>query len=294
MNIYMYNLFSVVVSNIKNIIVDTILNSIEKSKEKTMEKTKEFKTILSNQIQKYELDTKVFDWLLFCTNQTNSTVRYLNNVYDSNPKIQKMVDLSVYFFRYVYCTITNQKIQPMKTNWICTSVLMKRNMNLVGEELYFNDTYEYMNTNEFMDPLNEFCGDISSIVASTDNILEGMITMKMGDQYINRIFFNKNEAKIETELPLVPSKHRFISVKYSHPNMDEPIFIDIDTQYYYANNEILSPLFIKRYLEYQPLVYDFDMNYEVEIMDNDINNYKINSKQYILLADSTYVIKNIE
>ena len=290
MIIYMYNLFSVVVSNIKNIIVDTIMNSIEKSKEKTMEKTKEFKAILSNQLQKYELDVKVFDWLLFCANQTNKVVIYFHHIYETNPKIKKMVDLTVYFFRYVYSAICNQKIEPMKTNWICTSVLMKRNINLVGEELYFNDTYEYMNTNEFMDPLNESCGDISSIVASTDNILEGMVTMKMGDQYINRIFFNKNEAKVETELPLVPSKHRFISVKYSHPNMDEPIFIDIDTQYYYAYNELFSPVFVKRYLEYQPLEYEFDMNYELEIMDNDLNMITMDSTQKMVLNDSGYVV----
>jgi len=274
--------------------IEFFKNSIIMNIEKTKERTTEIKSIAINKIQKYELDVKAFEWFLFCINQSNKVVIYFDHIYETNPKVQKVTDHFIYFFRYVYSAISNQKIEPMKTNWICTSVLMKRNTNLVGEEIYFNDTYEYMNTNEFMDTLKESCGDISSIVASTDNILEGMVTMKMGDQYINRIFFNKNEAKVETELPLVPSKHRFISVKYTHPNMDEPIFIDIDKEYYYANNEILSPLFIKRYLEYQPLVYDFNMDYEVEIIDNDINNYKITSKQYILLADSTYVIKNIE
>ena len=76
--------------------------------------------------------------------------------------------------------------------------------------------------------------------------------------------------------------------------MGESIFIDIDKEYYYAYNEILSPLFIQRYLEYQPLNYIFDMDYELEVMDNDINTHVLTSKQYILLADSTYTIKNIE
>ena len=76
--------------------------------------------------------------------------------------------------------------------------------------------------------------------------------------------------------------------------MDEPIFIDIDNEYYYAYNEVLSPLFIKRYLEYQPMIYDFDMDYQLEVMDNDINTFVLTSKQYILLAESTYTIKNIE
>ena len=92
----------------------------------------------------------------------------------------------------------------------------------------------------------------------------------------------------------MPSKHRFISVKYKQSKMDEPIFIDIDNEYYYAYNEVLSPLFIKRYLEYQPMIYDFDMDYQLEVMDNDINTFVLTSKQYILLAESTYTIKNIE
>jgi hypothetical protein len=281
---------SVIMDFFKNIIIE----NIEKTKEKTKQKTTEIKSIAINQIKKYELDVKAFEWFLFCINQSNKIIIYFDRIYETNPKIQKFTDHSLYFLKYVYSAVSSQRIEPMETNWICTSVLMKRNTNLVGEEIYFNDTYEFMNKNVFMDLLKESCESISSIVSSTNNIIEGMITMKMGKKYINRIFFNKNEAKIETELPLVPSKHRFISVKYTHPNMDEPIFIDVNTEYYYANNEILSPLFIKRYLEYQPLIYDFDMNYELEIMDNDINTYVINSKQYILLADSTYTIKNIE
>jgi hypothetical protein len=271
-----------------------IIMNVEKTKAKIEQSTTEIKTTTMNQIKKYELDVKTFEWFLFCVNQSNKIIIYFHRIYETNPKIQKVTDHVVYFLKYVYFAVSNQKIEPMKNNWICTSVLMKRNTNLVGEEYNYNETYEYMNTDDILEPLKEMSDNISSIIESTNNTLEGMVTMKMGEKYINRVFFNKNEPKMDTDLPLVPSKHRFISVKYTHPNMDEPIFIDIDNEYYYANNEILSPLFVKRYLEYQPLTYDFDMNYELEVMDNDINTYVLTSKQYILLAESTYTIKNIE
>jgi bifunctional DNase/RNase len=182
----------------------------------------------------------------------------------------------------------------MNNNWICTSILMKRNSIFIGEEYNYSETYEFANTNDIIEPLKDTSDNILSIVESSNNIVEGMITMKKGEKYVNRVFFNKNEPKMDFELPLVPSKHIFISIKYKHPRMEEPIFIDIDKEYYYSNNELLSPLFIKRYLEYQPYIYDFDMDYELEVMDNDINSYKLSSKQYILLADCTYTIKNIE
>jgi hypothetical protein len=267
----------------KNIIIENI--------EKTKTKTKE--TIMQK-LETNNVYEKCFKIINTYARQKEKVMGFFKKIYDSDPKIKTLIDNVVYLIKYAYCSSYGQKIEPMNNNWICTSVLLKRNANFIGEEYNYNETYEYMNTDEILQPLKETSDNISSIVESTNNTLEGMITMKNGEKYINRIFFNKNEPKMETELPLVPSKHRLISVKYKHPNMDEPIFIDIDKEYYYANNEILSPLFIKRCLEYQPLIYDFDMNYELEIMDNDINTYVLTSKQYILLADSTYTIKNIE
>ena len=266
---------------------DIVTENIEKTKLK-------IKETIMKKLQENNVNEKCFRLINTYAAQKEKVMGFIKKIYNSDPKIKNLIDTVVYFIKYIYCISYNQKIEPIKTNWICTSVLMKRNLYLVGEEYNYNETYEYVNTDDILDPLKEMSDNISSIVESTNNTLEGMITMKNGEKYINRIFFKKNEPKIDTELPLVPSKHRFISVKYKQSNMDEPIFIDIDNEYYYTNNEILSPLFIKRYLEYQHLIYDFDMNYELEIMDNDINTYVLTSKQYILLADNTYTIKNIE
>ena len=274
----------------KNILIN-LYNNMYTFVEKIKSKTKE--TIMKK-IQENNIHENCFILINTYAMQKEKVICLLKKIYDFDPNLKNLIDNMVYFVKYVYCLVFNQNIEPMNNNWICTSVLMKQSSKLIGDQYYFNETYEFINIDNILEPLKETSDNITSIVESCDNIIEGMITMKNGNQYINRIFVNKNEAKIETELPLVPSKHRFISVKYTHPNMDEHVFIDIDSGYYYANNEILSPLFIKRYLEYQPLIYEFDMNYELEVMDNDINTYVINSKQYILLADSTYTIKNIE
>jgi hypothetical protein len=274
----------------KNILIN-LYNNMNTFIEKIKSKTKE--TILKK-LEENNILEKCFILINTYAMQKEKVIGILNRIYHYEPNLKIFIDKMVYFVKYVYCLVSNQNIEPMNNNWICTSVLLKQSSKFIDEYYYFKESYEFMNTDDILEPLKEMSYNITSIVESTDNIVEGMITMKNAEKYINRIFFNKNKAKIETELPLVPSKHRFISVKYTHPNMDEPVFIDIDNEYYYANNEILSPLFIKRYLEYQPLIYDFDMNYELELMDNDINSYKLTSKQYILLADNTYTIKNIE
>jgi hypothetical protein len=282
-------MFIEIVSNIKSIIVDIIEDIIKKNKEKTME----IKTNIANQIKKYELDIKAFEWFLFFTNQSNKIVFFFDHIYNSNANVRLATDIVIYFWSYLFCIIVNQRIYPFNKNWICTSVLMEKNYNFL-DKYYLNESYEHINK-IYIEQMNETNDAISSIVATTDNILEGMITVKVNNQYINRVFFNNTKpTAFDWSLPLVQSKHQFLSIKYTHPNMKDAIFIDIDKEYYYAYNEILSPLFVKRYLEYQPLIYDFDMDYELEIMDNDINTFVINSKQYILLVESTYTIKNIE
>jgi len=75
---------------------------------------------------------------------------------------------------------------------------------------------------------------------------------------------------------------------------DDAIFIDLDKQYYYSKNEILSPLFIKRYLEHQSSNYYFDMNYKLEIIDNNVESVVLTSKQYILLEESKYSVVGIK
>jgi len=270
-----------------NFFKSIVTENIEKTKTK-------IKETLMQKLETNNVYEKCFKVINTYVAQKEKVMGFIKKIYNSDPKIKTIIDNVVYLIKYAYCSTYGQRIEPMNDKWICISVLLKRNASFIGEEFNYNETYEFVNTDDILDPLKEMSDNISSIVESTNNTLEGMITMKIDEKYINRIFFNKNEPKMDTELPLVPSKHRLISVKYKHPNMDEPIFIDIDKEYYYTNNEILSPLFIKRYLEYQHLIYDFDMNYELEIMDNDINTYVINSKQYILLADNTYTIKNIE
>jgi len=275
-----------------------IMENVEKVKEKTIKKATEIKTIVVNQIQKYKLDVKALEIIMFCINITNAIKQYMNRIYNSNTKIRFIVDRSVYCSKCLFCILNNQRIQPFKNNWICTSILMKQNSKFVDEKYYFNDAYGYLDINDndnLLENFKESLETILSIINSENNFSEGMITMKTNNQYINRICFNNTKPnEFDISLPLVQSKHQFISVKYSHPRMKEPIFIDIDKEYYYAYNELFSPVFVKRYLEYQPLEYEFDMNYELEIMDNDINTFVLTSKQYVLLVESTYTIKNIE
>jgi hypothetical protein len=89
---------------------------------------------------------------------------------------------------------------------------------------------------------------------------------------------------------------RFLSIEYSYPGINKPIFIDVDKHAYFVDNEILSPAFIKRFFDHN-IGIDKDVfrsEYVLKIMDNNLNNFEITNKQYIILdTANTYKIKTL-
>lgn len=218
-------------------------------------------------------------------------------LYNSHPNVRTVVDNSLYGARYLLAIANNQKIEPMNSNWICNTFLMVRDPNrFVGDPYYFLDMYEFLKTNDSL--AETYSGaslSMESIISSSNIIQEGMVTMKNGNQYKNNVYFKNKKLTTNNllEVSNEPLKYSFLTIKYTHPIMKDHIFIDLDKGYYYADNEILSPLFVKRHLDHQSANYYFDMEYVIEIIDNNVESLQLKSNQYILLNETTYTVMNI-
>jgi hypothetical protein len=89
------------------------------------------------------------------------------------------------------------------------------------------------------------------------------------------------------------SDSEFISIEYRHPLQYKSIPIIIPKGMYKVGNEILSPTFILRYLKYQSSSYHFDMEYTINIIDNNVNMITLKSDNYILLKPNGYTIETM-
>ena len=91
-----------------------------------------------------------------------------------------------------------------------------------------------------------------------------------------------------------PSKLRFLSMEYVHPDMDHYIPIEIPENMLYVGNEILSSTFILRYLEYSGYQFAFDDKYRVVIMTKDIQYIELNVNKYLYLNENDgYTIEEL-
>jgi hypothetical protein len=96
--------------------------------------------------------------------------------------------------------------------------------------------------------------------------------------------------KYDEKYTFEQSKVKFLAIEYKHPSMNEPISIDLDRSWFLCGNQLLSNLFVRRYLDYQPVPFYFDEKYTITIIDNNTNITKVDYMHYVVIEKDTYRI----
>ena len=243
--------------------------------------------------------TKIFLVYIDVKTRMSKTGNYL---YNNVEFIQNVVDSTSYNIKYGTAMYNKYRIEPIDNNWVCVSILLKNDNNLFsGDTNIYLENYQHIkphNTSEvsktdYYNNCVSYFGDMATSIANCDNtVIETMVTMKLDESTFNKSFNTKNET--ETQIySNVRSKVSFLTIEYTHPQMKDRLVIELDKNVYFANNIVLSSLFIKRYLEYQVENYVFDENYTINLMDNNINMVTLTQLDSILLGENSYtVIKN--
>jgi len=217
----------------------------------------------------------------------------IRSVYNNYPDIRKTIDMLSYGILYMESVYFNHRIEPIENDWISASVLKNQwNENVFSEsftKILLDGSYS---DHVIGTTFDDYCKTAQNTIKTTPSISEIMTTLKYNNQYITYSCFpDKTDKAKLIRFPIQPSKVSFLSIEYVHPAMSQKIVMDIHNDYYMSNNHLLTPLFVKRFLEYQSQSYYFDMDYELNLMDSDLNLFSLNSKQYILLNNEGYTIE---
>lgn len=119
-----------------------------------------------------------------------------------------------------------------------------------------------------------------------------------GKAIIIELFYDEENRRIlEKCVPtdIVVSHTFFINIEYTHIKLYQPLNIKLSAKYFVAGNEILSNIFVCRYLSYtfgKHVLFE-DMNYKLNIIDSNVNIFTIDKNQHIILSANGYeVIQN--
>lgn len=211
-----------------------------------------------------------------------------NLFYNYHPLITIAIDYGLYCIRYAHSVFNNYNTFPFQSNWVSLVHIDEIQYEFSPYIGNLNETYYYFNTSELQNVnyINYFIKTKCKLQETKDNSL---LFLKLDEFSIIR---NKYSSDIGHTILKV--RNPFLSISYHHPNMNEPIDLNLDKCYFIQNNEILSACFILMFLSYQSQPYYFDNKYTIKLMDNDLNEITLQNNQFIRLLDKGYEIVTLK
>lgn len=196
-----------------------------------------------------------------------------------NEYTSTLIERWVYVFQWIRASLYGRRLEPLAQRWVSYTKLTR--------SLDMQETYDFLEDSDYGDHVysEEDFETIRSIAREDNTILSYMILFRDHEKYISRMV-----GKTLTPIQRKRSNEGFISIQYTHPDMEESIYIDLPTGYYLCGNELLSATFIKRCLQYQSLPYVFDKQYTLHIIDNKVNEFSIGYGKYLRLDVDKYEI----
>jgi len=244
----------------------------------------------------------------------------LNDFYYNNTVAKLYIDKVGETFRCIYQFITRSKMEPFYNPWCSVSCLKedvtREQINSSIEQLW-QESYINFNSNEIFiyDKKTSFClnpikcvnkvitesskdiaycmnGILDAVFDIWDSTDPCLVIFKLQNKYVSR---TNNIKKIENDSNLFEKTTKYVlCAEYTHPEMENPIYLDIDSGYYLENNILFSQLFVYRCLKYQSLPYIFDTNYKLKLFDFMMRNIEMTSKEYMVLGKNDYKICKYE
>ena len=181
------------------------------------------------------------------------------------------------------CNITNECINECLQNdeesnyksWIGTFILSEDNR--LTSELFHDSSIDDMYDSLLKKHSNHYSSD-------------RLFMAKNGEIWNVRTYAHAYTHPLSTTV----SEAKFFNIEYIHPGISENIEITIPKSQYIASNDLLSKTYIFNYLRKQSQPYIFDDKYKLQIMDENLNIFEIDSQQYIQLLEGGYTVCNLQ
>jgi hypothetical protein len=218
--------------------------------------------------------------------------KYIAQLCDEYPGFDNFLTVCARAYLRLKSIWYDYKVEPFENQWKRISLLHSR-YSTVESSFAYMETYDTDFESTF-DTYEESANVLKTMsVLSGQDIQEFLLTIKTPEAYFFQTFHKKSQDPLLTEFPSTVSTVGFLSVEYIHLHNRRRIPLDIEGWNIYAGSRILSPSFVRTVLEYQPKPFRFDLDYEIEIIDNDLTEFRIRADESIRLGESTYEVQKI-
>jgi hypothetical protein len=215
-----------------------------------------------------------------------------NEIYQQNESVQNIVDAITNTYNYIGDFLSNAKKEPNNAYWItlCTVQNYDRYEHNYVESLQVYDkpicSSDEDVFNESLDFIDKDILRNSITVMKTDGLYKIRI-FKTDDDVVN-VTSDETESLNDRPCVLEPSCVKILNAVYKHPEVEEPIELNVSQEMFMVGNQLFSPAFVRRCLEYQNKYFVFDTRYTVEIVDSNVNVLTLRHGNYLQIEQNTY------
>ena len=221
--------------------------------------------------------------------------------YDTNYVIRSCVNEYVWVIEQFDILLDRRKREPNADYWVNVCTLN----NIANAKPSFFESYELI-TRPLTEELKQsFVNAFTHISpnGTNDNIIQNgtdsIVVLKMMNKYkialcsAKNVDPNKTPTMLTTDdIVAVPSRYYLLSASYSHPDMNKSIQLKVPKEMFMTGNQLFSPAFVCRTLFYQEKPFVFDMNYTIHIIDKDVNQITLSSKQFLQIGEMNSTVKD--
>lgn len=235
--------------------------------------------------------------------------RYFNQVYMNNELIHHLFDLCANIYLNTYSYVYDVRVLPYENCWISTHIMYSRELRHMSfiinkaKPLFYNDLfpinseYDIISFNKNMDLTNMIIENKLSNYKKNEKMSTLIVKQLFVLKYDNKFFCTHTKENLHKQWHSMGdyTMNPFFTIEYKDSD-NFTTEIDLPKSFFIENNEILSNIFIKYWLEQQPFYKDvlFDNNYTLTIIDSNFNNVSINPNQYIILENNSYRIETLK
>ena len=225
----------------------------------------------------------------------NKFTRAAASVYVCHPYVTYSVDICSYSYKWVIATYCNHRIEPFHPIWITQNHLLMLGVEQPAYTLQNLESYTFIYDDNALSSMYTFIRKFNSCAFALSKIqLNCMHNEKLLYARFNEISVVRVQSGELVQLNTFddftcPSKVAFLSVTLTLNR--KKYNIDVEKSWMYVNNELFSKTFLKRYFDYHNVDIRFTNEYVVDIMDSNINMFKLKPGDYIVLNHKDYAIK---
>lgn len=214
-----------------------------------------------NENQFDEIDPCIMGFLFWLSNLIVRIERCCYQVYSCNDIVKGSIDNISYCTTWSCNSLHKKRTVPNEKIW-GSSCKLSNNQELIEEFVYENTSALHIEPFNFL-----IYHRPDYILCSCSSIIE------------------RNSIPLFSEI-------RFLSIEYTHPDMDQSIQLVLEKEWSVVGNEVLGKIHVLRMLEYQVSegFYMFDERYVLKMIDSNIHLLELRAGQYIQLGEKDYII----